>query len=214
MKSLSDIIDTNNRDEKGYLPVPRGNYSCVQDFPERCRFANLCQFGDNAAFVKGTFGNGCSFGRWSVFIESIFGDDQSFGNSCMFSGINIFGFEAKFGTGCNVGAGSVFKTYPPVFTFGYYLHRFSDRVTNELMHRNAEALPFPEKYAKWVKSSGPDPFGKNMREPYSFQGRFTAWQDEWERMNDFELSQAICEEMHYITPYTLAHVPEMKKVLP
>lgn len=46
----------------GYIICPRGDYSSIKKFPEKCSFAAWCSFGEGCRFgAVCSFGEGCSF---------------------------------------------------------------------------------------------------------------------------------------------------------
>lgn len=62
------------RDERGWLICPSGDYTKIKEFPEKCNFdrgcsfGECCIFGENCSFGKNCrFGGYCSFGEWCSF---------------------------------------------------------------------------------------------------------------------------------------------------
>jgi hypothetical protein len=74
------------------------------------------------------------------------------------------------------------------------LGTLSKALTNELMHRDAEAHPQPEMFTAWA-AGGPCPYSIPVERVHFFDQDATAWSDgEWGRMPDRELIRAICKE--------------------
>lgn len=77
-KYILTDLENFEKDEKGFIICPTGDYTSIKNFPlycdfgNGCRFCNSCSFGEWCDFGKRcSFGEDCSFGEWC-----------SFGNGC------------------------------------------------------------------------------------------------------------------------------------
>jgi hypothetical protein len=108
---------TFEKDDKGYIICPSGDYTQIKEFPENCSFGNYCNigkgciFGKNCNFGKGCifdiycrFGGWCNFGKGCIFdIYCRFGGWCRFGEVCRFGENCSFGENCRFGEGCSFG---------------------------------------------------------------------------------------------------------------
>ena len=100
----------------GYINCPRGDYSSIKKFPEKCRFGVWCRFGAGCSFYSGCIFEGCSFATVCIFGARCsfgegcsFGDRCSFGEGCSFGERCSFGAGCSFGERCSFGAGCIFE---------------------------------------------------------------------------------------------------------
>lgn len=109
-------LETFERNERGWLICPSGDYTAIRTFPEKCIFGKRCNFRRRSNFgVMCSFGDGCTFGEmcnfdawngfgdWCNFSAGCnFGAWSSFGKRNIFSGA-MFGACSSFGKWCNFG---------------------------------------------------------------------------------------------------------------
>ena len=104
-KYILTDLENFEKDEKGFIICPTGDYTSIKNFPlycdfgNGCRFCNSCSFGEWCDFGKRcSFGEDCSFGEWCSF-----GEDCSFGERCDFGKRCSFGEDCSFGKRCSFG---------------------------------------------------------------------------------------------------------------
>lgn len=112
----NEDLKTFERNERGWLICPSGDYTAIKVFPANCLFGDGCGFEDECTFGKGcsfgencSFGEGSDFGAWSSFGErSSFGAWCDFDEGCYFDKVNNFGEWSSFGEGCVFGDECIF----------------------------------------------------------------------------------------------------------
>lgn len=97
-KYTIDDLKSFERDERGYLICPTGDYTSISNFPSSCKFCAVSNFEKNTTFGDDSeFGNCCKFGDFTTF-----GALGLFGTGCKFSSKTKFNIDCKFGSRCNL----------------------------------------------------------------------------------------------------------------
>lgn len=106
------------RDEYGVVFCPSGDYSEIQSFGNKYRFASDCIFSSNCSF-----GSMCDFGSWCHFGTKCsfecfcsfatgcsFDDKCSFGDNCTFGCYGYFAHDCIFREDCDFGNNCIFSS--------------------------------------------------------------------------------------------------------
>lgn len=109
-KYTIDDLKSFERDERGYLICPTGDYTAIKEFDKYYKFGKNSEFGNFCEFGRGAeFGDFCKFGVFCEFSKlSKFGEFCEFGDNCIFGDDCEIGFFCKFGKNCIFGAGCEF----------------------------------------------------------------------------------------------------------
>ena len=115
------------------------------------------------------------------------GERCSFGDGCS------FGVGCSFGERCRFGEWCRFKNVP-ISILTARLDDVSDSITLELMRRDANFHPNPEKFDEWA-AGGPCPYTKSLcQQAHHFTIKKSLWVPGKPTMTDYELLMAIAAE--------------------
>ena len=104
-KYTIDDLQTFERDERGHLICPSGDYTAIKEFGDYYKFGKNSKFGNFSDFGRGSkFGDNCSFGVFCEFGKlSKFGEFCEFSDNCTVGNNSEFGFWCNFGDNCEIG---------------------------------------------------------------------------------------------------------------
>lgn len=182
-------FDAIKREDYGYRYCPTGDYTQIKIFDEFIIFDDQCRFGERCRF-----GGGCSFGEGCRF-----GDGCVFGYECIFCGCCSFNKGCSFGNRCSFDEGCEWSYFPMLIDFAN-MGSLSDKLTHELMCRDAESHPFPQAFDDWA-NGGSCPYGGkwvHVQRRHWFDERKDCWNRRFKRMTTAELIKAVAREKTWI----------------
>jgi hypothetical protein len=173
--------------------------SCCK-FDSYCNFGSYCLFGSECKFGLcckiGScciFGSDCNFGSYcKIGSYCKFGSYCNFGSECKIGSYCKFDSECNFGLRCKFGSNCEFTIINATFLL-FNFEMLSDELTLEMMRRDAEFHPNPEKFDKWVKTDICPYQDCNFHRLFIFQEKKNLWKPGKPEMTNYELITKIFE---------------------
>ena len=120
----------------------------------------------------------------------------SFAEGCSFAERCSFAKRCSFAEGCSFAERCSFKQIAITMLLSQ-LGKTLPNTTLELMRRDAQFHPNPEKFDEWAKG-GPCPYSNCIcQRVYHFEHDATIWQPGKPTMSDYELFMAIAKEKNW-----------------